>query len=371
MPTTNQKPDNMLTLKKENATVEYQYVFDAKYRLNPAVPGSDYYIKYHKPGPQEDDINTMHRYRDAILYYRGGEITKTVFGAYILFPYRDGEYYAGMKDGEPHDFYSSIEKVNIGGLPFLPGETGLVESFLDELILDSPDTAFERVVPQAGTKSYYEQKFRPRTVLVGVVKNEKQLRANIDNGFYHIPYPLVKKTCFNIDYVALYQPATAFGGDAGIRYYGSIDEMEVVRRKDIIELPKESEKLYVKFKVSDWKTLGSPITPAGYGVRSHLYTTLYLLEKARELPELSLMSEEEIRLWKELRRLGNSIKWRAQTRQLSVGSKVNKVQFENVTIKVLNERLIISNGKHSINMSLTDLISKPRAILKSVLRFPG
>ncbi len=368
MPTTNQKPDNMLTLEKENGNVEYQYVFDAKYRINPAAPGSDYYTKYRKPGPQEDDINTMHRYRDAILYSRGGEIAKTVFGAYILFPYRDGEYYAGTRDGKPHSFYTSIEKVNIGGLPFLPGETGLVESLLDELILDSPESAFERVVPQAGSKAYYEQKFRPRSVLVGVVKNEKQLRANIDNGFYHIPYPLVKKTCFSIDYVALYQPATAFGGDAGIRYYGSIDEMEVVKRKNITELPKESEELYVKFKVSNWETLDAPITPAGYGVRSHLYTTLYLLEKARELPELSLRSEEETRLWTELRRLGKSIKWRAHTRQLSVGSKVNQIEFENVTIRVINERLIISNGRQSINRSLADLSSKPRAIIKTVLR---
>jgi len=273
-----------------------------------------------------------------------------------------------MRDGKPHSFYTSIEKVNIGGLPFLPGETGLVESFLDELVLDSPESAFERVVPQAGSKSYYEQKFRPRTVLVGVVKNKGQLKVNIDSCFYHIPYQQVKKTCFNVQYIALYQPATAFGDDSGIRYYGSIDEMEVVKRKNITELPKESEELYVEEAVRNWETLDAPITPAGYGVRSHLYTTLYLLEKAREVPELSLRSEEETRLWTELRRLGKSIKWRAHTRQLSVGSKVDQIEFENVTIRVVNERLIISNGRQSIDKSLADLSSKPRAIIKTVLR---
>jgi len=368
MPTTSQKPDNMLTLKKENGNVEYQYVFDAKYRLNPAVPGSDYYTKYRKPGPQEDDVNTMHRYRDAILYSQREEIARTVFGAYILFPFKDSGYYAGMTDGQPHTFYSSIEKVNIGGLPFLPGETGLVESFLDELIMDSPDSAFERAVPQAGSKLYYKQKFRPRTVLVGVVRDERQLRVNLDSHFYHIPYQWVKKTCFNVDYIALYQPVTIFGDDSGIRYYGPIDEMEVVKRKDITELPKESEKLYVKFTVSDWKTLEQPIKPAGYGVRSHIYTTLYLLKQAQELPELSLRSEEEMRLWKELRRLGKSIRWRAQNRQLSVGSKVNQIEFANVTIRVSEDRLIINNGKQSEDMSLANLSSKPRAVLKTILR---
>lgn len=368
MPTTSQRPDSMLTLKKEDGDVEYQYVFDAKYRLNPALPGSEYYSKYRKPGPEEDDINTMHRYRDAILYSRGEEIAKTVFGAYILFPYKDSSYYAGITDGQPHTFYSSIEKVNIGGLPFLPGETGLVESFLDELIIESPDSAFERAVPQAGSKLYYKQKFRPRTVLVGVVRDERQLRVNLDNHFYHIPYQRVKRTCFHVDYIALYQPETVFGDDSGIRYYGLVDKMEVVKRKDITELPKNSKELYVKFTVSDWKNLVQPIKAAGYGVRTHLYTTLYLLQKAQELPELSLRSEGELRLWKELRRLGKRIKWRAQNRQLTIGSKVNEIKFNNVTISVLEDRLIISNGQQNEDMSLTDLSSKPRAVLKTILR---
>ncbi|RKO66083.1 hypothetical protein [Desulfofundulus salinus] len=244
----------------------------------------------------------------------------------------------------------------------------MVESFLDELIIESPDSAFERAVPQAGSKLYYKQKFRPRTVLVGVVRDERQLRVNLDNHFYHIPYQRVKRTCFNVDYIALYQPETVFGDDSGIRYYGLVDKIEVVKRKDIIELPRNSEELYVKFTVSDWKNLVQPIKAAGYGVRTHLYTTLYLLQKAQELPELSLRSEEELRLWKEIRRLGKRIKWRAQNQQLTVDSKVNEIKFDNVTIRVSEDRLIISNGQQSEDMSLTDLSSKPRAVLKTILR---
>ena len=59
-----------------------------------------------------DDINTMHRYRDSIVYENKlSKFTfeKTMFGAYILFPYADEELY------KEHRFYKSIETVNIGG----------------------------------------------------------------------------------------------------------------------------------------------------------------------------------------------------------------------------------------------------------------
>ncbi|MGP0585394.1 DUF2357 domain-containing protein [Paenibacillus timonensis] len=86
-----QRPDNVLTLKKNDAAIEYKYIFDAKYRLNPAYEGTPYWKKYKQPGPEEDDINTMHRYRDAIVYQdqRNGEYERSMFGAYVLFPYPD------------------------------------------------------------------------------------------------------------------------------------------------------------------------------------------------------------------------------------------------------------------------------------------
>lgn len=81
----------------------------------------------------------MHRYRDAIVYHNGADpYERTMFGAYVLFPYANKEEYRN------HKFFESIEKVNIGGLPFLPSETSMVQDMLDALIADSPDSAFER-----------------------------------------------------------------------------------------------------------------------------------------------------------------------------------------------------------------------------------
>jgi len=65
--TTNQKPDNILSLSKEDSEHQYKFIFDAKYRLNQAEEGTPY-ARSHKgiPGPEDDDINTMHRYRNAV-----------------------------------------------------------------------------------------------------------------------------------------------------------------------------------------------------------------------------------------------------------------------------------------------------------------
>lgn len=45
------------------------------------------------PGPQESDINTMHRYRDAIVYKNNANnnLERDVFGAFVLFPYSNEE----------------------------------------------------------------------------------------------------------------------------------------------------------------------------------------------------------------------------------------------------------------------------------------
>lgn len=63
--TVSQKPDNILSICKEGNLKAYEFIFDAKYKIDTS---SKYKEKYNTPGPKEEDINTMHRYRDAIIY---------------------------------------------------------------------------------------------------------------------------------------------------------------------------------------------------------------------------------------------------------------------------------------------------------------
>lgn len=126
LPTTSQKPDNVIQFSSDNRF----YIFDAKYRVQ---FDSDYIKKHGTPGPMEEDINTMHRYRDAIAiphpitgeYERG-----VVIGAAVLFPYTDELEYS------EHRFYKSLDKVEIGGIPLLPSSTSMLEAKLEKLLFE-------------------------------------------------------------------------------------------------------------------------------------------------------------------------------------------------------------------------------------------
>ncbi|MEK5034719.1 restriction endonuclease-like protein [Paenibacillus sp. FSL R7-0302] len=308
-PTLSQRPDNVLTLKKKDAgqEKEYKYVFDAKYRLNPAYPGTPYEKRYKQPGPEEDDINTMHRYRDAIVYQEksSGEYERSMFGAYVLFPYPDEERF------KSHPFYRSIELLNIGAFPFLPNATGLVEQFLEEIIRDSPEKAYERSTRPRGTKEYYADKLAGKNVLVGSVRGPEQVGVALRNAFYHMPLENLasQKLLTQIEYIAMCQSRKKFIDPAktGIHWVGKVADWKVLRRKEITEVPCRlgtEEDLYVRFTIEEWKRLADPIALGGQGIYTVLHTSKYILDRALELAELRLETEEALREWREKRRRG-------------------------------------------------------------------
>lgn len=301
IPTVTQRPDNVLTLKKRTGidkSQQYEYVFDAKYRMNPALPNTVYYNTIsHNPGPEVDDINTMHRYRDAIVYQNGASpYERTMFGAYVLFPYADLDKY------QTHRFYKSIEEVNIGGIPFLPSATGMVENMLEELIADSPESAFERTTLPRGMEDRLARvDWSNRDVLVGSLKNKAQLNVALQYKFYHIPASQLSESVFPIRYVAIYQSRNFFGEEAGIRYYGAVTRCIPVKRYQIQELPKNSMEDYYRFEIKEWEKLDHIVAPKEFGQVKCL-TNMFLLEHSTEYPELLLRNEEEYRLYTELKR---------------------------------------------------------------------
>lgn len=311
-PTVNQRPDNVLTLKKENSPFEYKYIFDAKYRLNPAYPGTQYQEKYEGPGPEEDDINTMHRYRDAIVYANQqpsvrsrSEYERSMFGAYVLFPYPDEDKY------REHKFYKSIKKVNIGAFPFLPNSTRLVEEFLDELILDSPEKAYERSTRPRGTGKYYEDKLQGKNVIVGSMRDRDQLDICLNEYMYWIPLKFLareQKLLTELEWLGLYQSKKAFGPQAcGIYRYGKIASWQVVRRYEIKARPPRpgtDKELYVLFEIESWEKRERPIKPGERGIYTHLFTSKYIFDRAEEIAELKLENDEQLKDWREKRRLG-------------------------------------------------------------------
>lgn len=328
--TLGQQPDNVLTLKKNEAAVEYKYIFDAKYRLNPGYEGTSYFRNYKMPGPEEDDINTMHRYRDAIVYTdaHSRELERSMFGAYVLFPYHDEERF------QEHKFYKSIELINVGAFPFLPNSTKLMEAFLDEIIMDSPEKAYERSTRPRGTKSYYQNKMSGKNVMVGSLREKVQLDLALKHGFYHMPLENISdhKLLTQLEYVALYQSRSQFlsTGETGIHWYGKVVDWKVMRRKEITERPYRrgtEDKLYVKFTVEKWMKRDKPIVSGGRGIYTVLYTSKYMFDRAAEIAELKLETEEDLVQWREQRRLG-TVKVDLNHEQVDLASKVLGVRLK-------------------------------------------
>ncbi|WPP40707.1 DUF2357 domain-containing protein [Paenibacillus hunanensis] len=314
-PTLAQRPDNVLSLHKQDAGKQktYNFIFDAKYRIHVAEQGSAYRVMYKQPGPQEEDINTMHRYRDAMVHLDDSSAEdreryeRTMYGAYVLFPYGDEEQY------REHHFYKSIQRINVGALPFLPNATSLVEQFLDELIADSPEKSYERATVPQRTEEYYEDAIeqRQRNMLIGSVRGREQVELALKHRFYHVPLRNLNdvQVVTQLNYVAMYQSKRSFGaqGQEGIRYYGRITGWQIMRRGDIEELPPDERKqdqLYVKLNVEDWQERTPAIMPEGQGIYTLLLTSKYMFDRADELAELRLETEEQLTQWREKRRQG-------------------------------------------------------------------
>lgn len=300
-PTGAQKPRCVLTLEKKGASAPCSYVFEPRYRLNFALPGTEYDASVsHMPGPEIGDIHDLHRYRDAMVSQNGASpYEREMFGAYVLFPYAREEEYRS------HRFYESIDKVNVGGLPFLPGAVSLAGELIGQLIADSPASALERAALPRGLEGKLAKvDWSARDVLIGTLRNSAQLDVCLRHRFYYIPAERLTESDFPIHYVAIYQSRNLFGDEAGIRFFGEVTKCIPVRRAEIREFPCRpgtEDKLYYRFEIGQWKRRSRPIVSKEAGfVRS--FTNLFLIEHSAELPELWIRSEEEYRLYCELKR---------------------------------------------------------------------
>ena len=354
--TVNQKPDNVLTLEKRGTDVEYKYVFDAKYRIenNPSDP----YYPGETPGPKVDDINTMHRYRDSIVYESKTPskfmFEKTMFGAYVLFPYNNEDEYSR------HRFYRSIETVNIGGLPFLPGATRMVEDFIAELITDSRESAFERSSLPRGIEERLEKyDWSVRDVMVGTVRTEEQLQYNLNEKWYYVPERFVPDDVLPVKYIALHEEN--LGGESGIKVYGEVLETQRKKRGDI-PTPTNSNpnSMYFCFRVKEWVELKKPIAIKDSSKGKPRFTNKLLLDTCTQSYQLfEITTEEEYRLMQELNN--------AFGEGVVGGEKVFKIN-DKFSITTLNGKFTIMNiaGQIIDEVPIENFQKRPRVTFEKI-----
>lgn len=190
--TYDQKPDHAISFKKSGYTNPFWFIFDAKYRFV-----EDHHAdSYDAP---DDAIGQLHRYRDAILHhYRDSQTYRTAIknlGGIILYPYPLPESVY-----QTNKYYRSIEKVNIGALPFLPGKTQLVTDYLNDLLnRKTPEQHFEDFIEMDYKEYRAKQHEFDEWITIGVIKKKHQ-KARIEylrrNNIHYVPY--VKETSTRI-----------------------------------------------------------------------------------------------------------------------------------------------------------------------------
>ena len=371
LPTITQSPDNVLSLEKTGSPVKYKYIFDAKYRIN---VDPEYIRNFGQAGPPEDTINTMHRYRDAVVAdeKNNDSFNRNVFGAFVFFPHNDEMAYAGRRDNPPGKFYESISRISIGALPFLPSQTTLVEEFLEEILLESSDTAFERSILQEGTANYLEEGEEKKNVLIGPLRRKEQLKVCLDNNMYYTYLDRVQSYLGNLEYIAIYQSREKFKNEKeqGILYYGKIKDYKILPRENIAEMPEKSRsgELAVKFFIEKWLPKEPGIIPGGYGPARPLQTSWRLFKEARVYPELHL-SRGEIRLWRELRRFKECISLQFPRSKINPGDRLEILDFPGLTVRRTgqNSFKVTVNGSQK-DYDFRDLNRSPGKVLRDIIK---
>lgn len=361
--TVKQVPDNVLKLTKrkgrEGKYAGFQYVFDAKYKVE-MNPDSYYPDKEKKPGPKVADINTMHRYRDAIVSKTGELSEKLMFGAYVLFPYPYSE-----DEYRTHQFYKSIDSVNIGGIPFLPGKTQIAEELLTKLVGESDVSAFERIILPKGLEERIEKvDWSRKNVLVGSLSSKEQWDHCYKNKYYYIPVESFSASYHQADYIAIYQSRKLYGQDAGILYYGEVVNTEVIPRAEINDIKGRtapSAKCY-RFEIKEWVELDSKIEFEKEWVYYPRYTNLFLLRNSKTTFELfNVKSNVDYRLVYELHRIQTEIKVQDYPKELFV--KVNNL------ISVYNDEKYIRvfcDGQELFRESTKVFAKSPSTVFESI-----
>ena len=361
--TVKQIPDAVLKLSKKSGIngkyLGFQYVFDAKYKveMNP----DDYYPdKGRKPGPKVVDINTMHRYRDAIVAKNGNLSEKLMFGAYVLFPYPNDE-----EEYRSHQFYKSIDSVNIGGIPFLPGKTKIAEELLTRLVGESDSSAFERtILPKGIEERLKKADWSKEEVLVGSLSSLGQWEECFKKKYYYVPVSALYENYHQVEYIAIYQSKNLFGKEAGIRYYGEVIEVSIMPRIEINNLVGRTHpnaKCY-RFTIKEWKKLSSKIEFERDWVYRPRYSNSFLLHNSKSTFELfNIRSESDYRLVYELRRIQENLRVQDDDKELFV--KIDD------SISVYNDDTYIrvyDSGKEKMRRLTEDFIRSPSIVFECI-----
>jgi hypothetical protein len=311
-------PDNTLEIFKHGKSQPARYIFDAKYRLQ---DDPDYVRTYNAPGPPPDAIHRMHAYRDQIVAEQASDpssrsaestvwdlgyrrwVQQTV-GAFVLYPY------AGA-DAAKNRFVEAIDKVGVGGVPFLPSRREEVCNLLKRIIVMSTEAVEDTAIELSTTEERQRIEWAHEYGLVAVVPTQQQLDYILKHGIYHSPYDRHRKWGLRLraDFILFILSESSFPGESGVAYQAEIKSVHFGERKDIEPPPPPSSRgsgdhdHFVWFQLEDPR-LVSPLRKYVKPMPKFAFTTRLAFNEASNVSELLLIREPERRFYQECRNAG-------------------------------------------------------------------
>ncbi len=331
-PTGSHRPDNLLSIKKAGSEHPFRFVLDAKYRI---------FADGYRTGPMVDDINAMHRYRDALVTVKG-TAKRSVTEAIVLFPAGDEESHLS------NQYYKSIEKVGVGALPFLPGSKLLVENLLKRWLTEPTTEIDEHSVG-------VEKHSRDGLVLLGPISPKLKLEDVERLGFYHVPKRQLALENRPITHVALYEPKSNDHGGIIRRLYPTIG-WDLVPR-NTLNTPgsdyKNSEMYYrIDLNIEEIEELVVPKERrASPGIRNHRYIPLSVFDSTNIIDVMAAdeeVSKMRLRVYRYLEFMRNVKTSDTDDWQLEVRGRSTKV------LKVKDNNLVLESGDQSIILGILD-----------------
>jgi uncharacterized protein len=301
-----QQPDFVLSIFDREWPV-VRLVVDAKYRVENDL---EYVKRYGSPGPPDDAINVLHRYRDAILdldlSHSDVPATKrTVIQCVALFPHR--EEAAG--DFRGSRLWRAVSRLGIGAIPALPGDVGYLREWLHETVKAGGWALADKVIPHRSHERAADWRIAAsERVLVGVLRagNEQEhLDWITAKRLYYVPASKQPQQ-YATKYVALYIPA-ALRHRGAVLFWASVNSIDVVKRTDIATPwpSRRGNALQVVYQLSEFQRLPRAIENRGRsGPRESRWTSRLGLLRGSNLQELMLETEPEWRLYEDLREGG-------------------------------------------------------------------
>jgi very-short-patch-repair endonuclease len=148
------------------------------------------------------------------------------------------------------------------------------------------------------------RKKETKEVLVGILIRKSSLEILKTERWYHIPVEKARKE-WPPKILAFYQ-GYPFGDEAfQIRYFGEVDQIEIVPRKELFPNDErnkhKAEKLYYRLSLKKLREREKPILSYRPRAWAFISTTMTKFENAEQVNDLYVGSALEERLWKALK----------------------------------------------------------------------